>query len=970
MTRTVARVEAWPIAAILMLLCVIGLAERAIAGQTQEASIIGLVTDESGAVLPGVTVTVSSPALQVKQMVDVTNVRGEYRVTPLPLGLYSVDYTLSGFQTLRRTDLRLTAGFVAKIDVVLKVGGVAETVTVSGQSPVVDVKTTAAGTQLTRELLESVPAGRNGLSSLLNLATGARPGLDFGQFNQDNPIYRAFGRDNNAWVNIEGVATTSPWSSASGLGSVLLYDSTEEATVQTLGSSAESPTAGIQLSVITKSGGNEFHGGGSLSQFAQWMQGDNVDAALAAQGVTTNKILERWDRSGDLGGRIVRDKLWFYGSAKKRKDVTPILGLFQPDGSQGVLGVSEPIVLGKLLYQLKPSQRLIAWGQWGAKRTDASNATRFTDWDSRGDHTTRNSVGKVEWQVARGAKFISVQVGSWTSEGGPHTGFVNTPSTVDQVTQRVTGTDIDTGVISNYGRWDSKATLSWYKPELFLGNHDFKAGFNYQVARGDGPTVDRGVAGNYQLIFRSGVPFEVSARNNPANSQSRMVYVPLYVQDSWAIGRRLTLNLGVRYAHDHSYLPEQCRVAAPAPFATLYPAQCFPETEPVKAWNPVTPRLHASYDLTGDGKTVIKGGWGRFAVMHGSDELLIANQNADISTIFRWHDLNGDNLYQPGEVNLDTNGPDFVSKTPSANASLVGLVDNPDLKEPGSDEFTASIERQVMAGFGIRVSGIYSKSFNTLRLENTLRPYSAYNIPITNLDPGPDGKLGTADDTGRTITYYDYPASLAGLAFQRPRFINDAASDASYKSFEIAASKRLSNRWQFMASYSATKSEIPFVPNLTGNKVTTLATYDPNAEIFTGNHTWEWQTRLSGSYLFPYGVQASANFVNQSGAPWARTVSVTGGKQIPSITVRVEPIGTERIPSANLLNLRLEKGFRINTGQKIVVRGQVYNALNINTVVTTIVNTINLTQQSGASYGQPTLIPNPRVGEFVLTYSF
>jgi hypothetical protein len=152
-----------------------------------------------------------------------------------------------------------------------------------------------------------------------------------------------------------------------------------------------------------------------------------------------------------------------------------------------------------------------------------------------------------------------------------------------------------------------------------------------------------------------------------------------------------------------------------------------------------------------------------------------------------------------------------------------------------------------------------------------------------------------------------------------------------------------------------------------------VTSYNPNAEINAANNTWEWQTRLSGSYLFPADIQASANFSNQNGDPWARTVSLTGGKQIPSITVRAEPIGTRLLPSLNLLTLGAEKSFRLKRGHRVGVRAQVYNALNVNTVLGATSSSrlvLKLNPQSGPNFGKPTEIARPRIGEVALTYAF
>ena len=174
-----------------------------------EASIVGVVTDESGAVLPGVTVTASSPALQVREVVEVTDGRGEYRIAALPIGTYQVTYLLTGFGTAARDGVRLTAGFTAKLDVSLKVGSLDETITVSGQSPVVDVTSTRSTTSLTRETLELIPSSRNGLQAVLAQAPGVRSNIDIGGDTIGSQIvFRAFGQQLGQWALVDGIATT------------------------------------------------------------------------------------------------------------------------------------------------------------------------------------------------------------------------------------------------------------------------------------------------------------------------------------------------------------------------------------------------------------------------------------------------------------------------------------------------------------------------------------------------------------------------------------------------------------------------------------------------------------------------------------------------------------------------------------------------------------------------------------------
>src|SRR6185503_14163781 len=217
------------------------------------------------------------------------------------------------------------------------------------------------------------------------------------------------------------------------------------------------------------------------------------------------------------------------------------------------------------------------------------------------------------------------------------------------------------------------------------------------------------------------------------------------------------------------------------------------------------PRLHASFDITGDGKTLIKGGWGRFDHERQQvPELDAADAMVRTQVVYRWRDLNSNGRYDLGEVNLDPLGPDYVSQSGGSNT-----FPSKDEVQPKSDEYSVSFERELMANFSARVSGIYSKYKNTYRLLNELRPYSSYNIPVTRPDPGPDGVLGNSDDTGQSFTYWEYSTALQPRSFEHFVRINDPNADQTYKSVDIALFKRLSNNWQLLASYSGTMRDVP-----------------------------------------------------------------------------------------------------------------------------------------------------------------
>jgi hypothetical protein len=949
--------------ALIPFLGLVTLADPAFAGQAggTAASIIGQVTDESGGVLPGVTVTATSPALQVPQVVSVTNERGEYRLTPLPIGTYTVVYSLSGFQSVRRENLRLTAGFVATLDTTLKVGALEESVTVSGAAPVVDVASTGARTEFTQETLQLIPTGRNGIISLFAQTPSVRSNFDVGgSASSDTVSIRVYGIASESWQTLEGIVTSESRDTQGG--NYFDYGTFEEARAQTLSNEANVPARGVYVNMLVKSGGNTFHGSSSGAWTAKDLQSENLDDRLRAQGFNEGTQLKnRWDASYDLGGPLVRNRLWFYGGVRFRVQDRETLGT-KPDGSPFTIYQSQGYVTAKASYQMTPANRLVGFYFWHRKvEIGGNNLNPLYAWEARSESYVQTPMGKLEWQGIRGNSLVaSLQYSywKWTAIRPIPDGVDN--SSNDISTLRVWGLNNAAG--NDSGAWRGcssfseigepcrpmmRGSLSWYRPNWFAGNHEFNGGFDYIPNSTSRPWRSREV-GDYRLIFNNDAPFQIVTLNAPAYPVTSANHTGIYVKDNWTIHRRLNLNLGVRWARDNGYVPAQCRDAGQ--FAL---AGCTDKIQD-KMWYSWAPRFYAAYDVTGDARTVIKGGWGRFAHWRTTDEVLPLNPFVGTATTYRWRDLNGNRDYDAGEVNLAPNGPDFVSSAVTDTGNITDSIVNPDQKQPIEDEFSASLERELMSSFAVRVSGRYSRRFDILRRQYALRPYEVFNIPITRPDPGPDGRVGTADDTGQSLTYYDYPAAYRGRQFQQNYLAADPNATQTYKTIELSATKRLSNRWQVAASYSATKLNVP-VPAYTP--------YNPNEEISTANRTWEWLGRFSGAYIFPADVTLSAGFDHRGGLARARQVLLTGGGSIPSFVVNAEPIGTRRDPHTNILDLRLEKRFQLGGSQSLHAQLNVFNVMNVNTAT-------GVTYRSGASFLVPTGIVLPRIAEFSASYRF
>jgi hypothetical protein len=406
------------------------------------------------------------------------------------------------------------------------------------------------------------------------------------------------------------------------------------------------------------------------------------------------------------------------------------------------------------------------------------------------------------------------------------------------------------------------------------------------------------------------------------------------VQDSWTINRRLTLSIGLRAQRDRGWVPAQCQRLGT--FVQAFPENCNPEVHP-NVFNSVTPRIHAAFDVTGDGRSVIKGGYGQFVHLRSTGaEINNFNKNGQRTMTYDWRDLNGDRDYDPGEVNLDPNGLDFRSGGAQLNAFL-----NPDENIPGAEEYSIGFERQLTQTVAVRVSGVYLKNFNVNRSLNPLRPYEVYTIPISRLDPGPDGVNGTSDDPGKTLTYWDYPASYRGAAFEGVKLVNDdPRNDSTFKTIEFAATRRLSNGWQFMGSYSATKRNVPFVD---GSALT------PNAEINTADNTWTWIGKLAGSYTFRWGILGGVSYSRRNGARMARQVQILAppGASITNLVVNAEPIGSLSLEDVGLLDMRVAKRFGLGAARNLELRLDCFNMMNVNPVT-------SIVTRAGPTFGNAT----------------
>ena len=924
--------------------------------QVGTGTIEGRVTDESGATIPGVTVTISSPALQLRQLVEVTEADGQFQFLDIPIGVYRVQYTLLGFSTVVREDIRLNAGFVARLDQTMKVGALEETLTVSGQSPVVDLSTTAGITNFTKETLQKVPNTRS-MWQVLAMAPGVRPAgtPDVGGSQLGiQQGYKNYGTTGQVTPQLEGINTRQASGSA---GFFYDYAALEEAQVKAVGNDAEVALPGTNWVAIVKSGGNDFHGQYFFSGEHSSMQSDNIDDALRADGVTTGNALRFvTDAGADLGGRIVRDKLWFYGALRdqrRQNDVINYADAPGPDGKYGtaddVPGHQDLILTNQTIkgtYQASTNYKVIGFYQRNLKDEPQSTASRTVPLEATYDYEFPTRATKAELQGTPNNRLLLNFMGGrqWYDANRypqPGTDVPGNPRRFDRLTGISTGPNPTQ--LRPRSRWQTTGTMT-YLPGTFLGGgHNVKAGYQF-FWENVGTAWPLTPSGDYRLIYDGtpSRPVEIETYNNPVLSPvNKETQYSGFVQDRWRLDR-WTLNLGVRFDQYHAFVSEQVKEQG-----TFGNSGTFPYLD-VLTWRSFVPRIGAAWDVTNDGKTVLKATYGLFAHVMTEDFAQDYNQNTRVTYRYRWTDPDGNNDYTPGEVNLALdNNPAFISVTGATNNIL-----NPDLQQPVTHEISLGLERELMPNFSAEILYVFKRQNNLYETENILRPYSAWNVPITRTDPGPDGVVGTADDAG-PVTLYDYAAEYAGAAFVGNSPLNTANDhDEWYNTIEVTLNKRMSNNWDLLASVSATKNH-RWISAIAGS---------PNDEFYPLDETWDRQFKLVGSYRFPMDIYTSAFYQYLDGDPLQRTYIFRSVPRAGTVTLRLEPFGATREPGLNMLNLRIAK--RFNFGNKRVdFDVDLFNTLNTNSAT-------SITTASGPTYGDVTVIVPPRVLRLGATFAF
>ena len=921
-------------------------------GASSTGTIQGRVTDAQGAVLPGVTVTATSPAL-IGQQTTVSSEAGSYRFPAVPPGTYTVTYELAGFNTLRREGISITLGFTANLNVELTLATLQETVTVTGASPVIDTTSTRVQQNFKLEQLQSIPNGRDMWALLAVTPAVQMTRIDVGGNRAGTQTgYNAYGFTGQVRVLIEGINTTE---GTGGAGFYFDYASLEEAFLGTSGQGAEMPNPGVQSQFIAKSGGNMFNGEYYLDWYNNALQGSNLPdnyttpVAQGGYGIRegANEIDRYYDTAIQAGGPIKKDKVWWFGTYRKQFNAVA-----QPQFRFDQTFDTELWnAVGKGTYQVNQKNKLIGYYQWGQKL----QATRlpyaayfYNDAGSTNKQDSGSWVYKGEWN---GTITDKLYVEARYGEFGYY--FPLTANTDEQYFWRDTGLNEVTG---GQQRWQLDRTrkqttgAATYFLDTSKGSHTFKVGGEYLNEIGwegyeqqFGGDIDHQYANGVSstVVFTLPTATEVGklglGRDGALTAQSALSVFGAFINDTWAVGR-LTVNAGLRYDRYSGSLPEQNQLAASVG-PTSVQALTFAQQD-LYTWNQFAPRIGATFDLSGDGKTVIKANYGLFwhnpGVGVGSD----ANPNTTAkSETYVWNDINGDRRWQQGEQGALT------------GRNLAGAISlDPDIKAPKTNEFSAWLERQLTETMGIRAGYVYKDESNLIGIGIPGRDArnGAYSVAFPFTDIGPDGRANTGDE--QILTLFGMPSAQAAN-FPVNQFVENLPRQSRYDTVELSLNRRYSNKWSASIGGAYTWSDdfpatvansFPRTPNLP-------------AQLNRTN----WNLKATGSYDAAWGIRISPVLRHQSGINYAREISVPAsaatafGLVMPASTIYADDTQDNRQDNIWVFDVRAEKTVNMGSRMRARLFLDFFNIANSSASETITVTT-------GTSYQRPANILGPR----------
>lgn len=924
----------------------------AFAQTNQTGTLVGTVSYEKEP-LPGVMVTIKSPAIILPQMFMITGSKGFYRFLSLPPGLYEITFSLDSFKTLIRRSIRISVGQTTTIDAVMESETISEIIEVVGKSPTIDLQSTQKSTNLDKEFLAAMPAVRN-LDAYFNMAPGV-----VAENNGNGLMSSANGsgvRDNS--FNLDGVNMTAP-----DVGTQMYafgMDIVDEISIVSGGLPAEYGDAmGAAVNVVTRSGENKLSGAVSLYYNSEKLQSDNTAGTPLAGGQSGYKYII--EPGITLGGPLVKDKLWFFTNLSFNLNSKFIAGFPYDQATAVPAKETRPFPFLKLTFQPSQSDRITLSYNYTDFIQDNSGASKFSTEGATAKWSAPTQIFNLQWTKSFSSSFF----------GNFKIGYVYNQQKLASKNGLPYLSELTTNNVSGGYPWDdnykttrlqANANGTYFVDDL-AGSHEFKAGVELQLSglsRDVAPHVDprNGMAYIFTL---GGAPY-YGLVVNTLHSKTDAMSLHGYLQDSWKPSKRLTLNLGLRITYQDGSVPAQNQDAVPFTFLGVTFDPRIPNSFTAFSHTSLAPRLGLIYDITGDGKTLFKASFSRYIQSN-----VIGNFN-DVNTaaVFSYYAqlLNPDGTVVPGAVLMAV----------SPIASKVGW-NGSGLKAPRGDELVVALERELFPNWSL--SARYTRKAERDFIEsvdvNQLDMNSLMNdgtlvwtnwTPVSFIDPY----------DGQQKTFWSQKEVLARDVY----LVNPPNAKRNYDGFELALTKSYSKGWSVMASYVWQNSRGLVGNDWAGSAVGagnifggTGLFQNPNAHINADGQLSQQrrnQFKLMGMVTGPWGINVSGFFRFYSGQPYTRVVVSTDlgialgqGMDI----IYAEPRGSRELPALAILDLRLEKNFRLG-GTSLAIFADAFNLLNANTAT----DVERRSSSAALVFGEMTAIQDPRAVRLGFRFEF
>jgi hypothetical protein len=885
-----------------------------------QSAIAGVVRDGSGGVLPGVTVEAASPALIEGSRTAVSDNAGSFRIENLRPGDYTVTFSLLGFRTVKREGIKLPTSFTATVNADLALGQLEESITVTGESPLVDVRSSVSQSVMNRERLDTIPTGKDpfAVGQLIAGVTTTTPDVGGTQIMQQ-PTLQVHGSSGNDNVfMVDGVQIQHIGFGGNQTGFYFNDGLMEAISYQTSTLPAEAPVGGVQINMIPHDGGNTFHGTVFSTGANSSMQANNLGADQVALGFKVqNRVRSVYDINLTLGGPVMEDRLWFFTTVRRWSANNYLGNTFASDGSQAVDDQRLTDVTGRFTLQASKNNKLSLHYdrsiKWRGHRPNNWLGASINDPISDVVQTTQlNYIGEIKWQSTLSNRVL-FEANMFTLPVNYTLGFEpgaapNAIATFDQIRSSISGVsprmDTDSARMFTYA-----ANVSYV-----TGSHSLKIGT--QVRTGWSQELFT-MRGNMLQITNNGVPNSVRLVNTPSGHKEEGTNGALYIQDSWRLGR-FTLNPGLRYERFVMSIPAQS-----APAGTWVPARDFAAQNDIVNWNTVSPRLGFSWDVFGNGETAVKGGVSRYDRLEGITIIQPLNLRNIAFQTCPWTDTNNDLVAQTSEI--------AMAKCTGSLQPTLGNVD-PGLKRPHQWEYTAMVQRQVGRSTSVSL-GYYGRRFSDLYTTlNAAVPPSAYS-PVVITNP----------ITNAPLTVYNQDPATRGAVRNVVATLPNLLQ--TYNGVEAQFNTRLINATLFGG----------FTVGRDRGDLDSGDLNNPNNLINNNGAIGfdsTYQIRGGFSYKLPADVQFSGSLREATGLPQARTYVLTTSI-VPGLTqvtqnVKAAPAGDFRYPWVNLVDIRLMKAFKFGS-KKFEPTVDLYNLFN-NNAITSANTTI------GSSLGLPSAI--------------